>query len=249
VARAAFEVAAGDAGAQHVDAVEGGFGGDGVLVAGVAEVVLADVGPEVLADLAAAQRPVGAQRDLVLAAQRLAGPPGGCGDRGQVGLGGGQQRFPLAGLLGFQERVVAGHQPLAGVVRMGDLGQVQLTGQGELERAVADQCLDLRARSAVIQSSCAGPTSSRSRAVVSMPRSPASTTWAIPNRFLILSTWAATVFGSPVLPLNTSIATGMPSLLVSSPQAIWSRPRTPSLGCPMAASGQVRPSNAADETS
>ena len=73
------------------------------------------------------------------------------------------------------------------------------------------------ARSAVIQSSCAGATSSRSLAAVSMPRSPTSTTRSMANRSLILATWAATVFGSPVLPLNTSIATGMPSLLVSSP--------------------------------
>ena len=73
------------------------------------------------------------------------------------------------------------------------------------------------ARSAVIQSSCAGRTSWRSRAAVSMPRSPASTTWLIANRSLTLVTWLATVAGSPVLPAKTSIATGMPSLLVSSP--------------------------------
>ena len=73
------------------------------------------------------------------------------------------------------------------------------------------------ARSAVIQSRCAGRTSSRSRAAVSMPRSPASTTRVMPNRSLTRVTWAATVFGSPVLPAKTSMATGTPSLLVSSP--------------------------------
>ena len=73
------------------------------------------------------------------------------------------------------------------------------------------------ARSAVIQSSPAGRTSSRSRAAVSMPRSPTSTTFSIPNRSLTLVTWAATVVGSPVLPLKTSMATGMPSLLVRRP--------------------------------
>src|SRR6266704_2910792 len=66
------------------------------------------------------------------------------------------------------------------------------------------------ARSAVIQSSPAGATSSRSRAAVSMPRSPASTTRVSPNRSLTLVTWAATVFGSPVLPLKTSMAIGHP---------------------------------------
>ena len=73
------------------------------------------------------------------------------------------------------------------------------------------------ARSAVIQPMLAGATSSRSRAAVSMPRSPTSTTLVIPNRSLTLVTWAATVLGSPVLPANTSMATGMPSGEVSSP--------------------------------
>ena len=50
-----------------------------------------------------------------------------------------------------------------------------------------------------------------------MPRSPASTALVMPNRCLILATWAATVAGSPVFPANTSIATGMPSGEVSSP--------------------------------
>ena len=50
-----------------------------------------------------------------------------------------------------------------------------------------------------------------------LPRSPTRTTWLMPNRSLTLSTWLATVFGSPVFPANTSIATGMPSLPVSSP--------------------------------
>ncbi len=50
-----------------------------------------------------------------------------------------------------------------------------------------------------------------------MPRSPTSTTRVIPNRSVTLSTWLATVLGSPVLPAKTSIATGTPSLEVSSP--------------------------------
>ena len=53
------------------------------------------------------------------------------------------------------------------------------------------------ARSAVIQPRPAGATSSRSRAAVSMPRSPTSTTVVIPNRSLTLATWAATVVGVP----------------------------------------------------
>ena len=51
--------------------------------------------------------------------------------------------FALAGPLGFQERVLAGHQPLAGEVRGGDLGQVGLVEQGQLQVPAADQRLDL----------------------------------------------------------------------------------------------------------
>ena len=100
---------------------------------------------------------------------------------------------------------------------MGDLGQVRLIEQGQLQRAVADQRLDLRGAQRGDPVQARGPTSSRSRAAVSMPRSPTSTTRVSPNRSLTLLTWVATVVGSPVLPSNTSMATGTPSLLVSSP--------------------------------
>jgi hypothetical protein len=111
-----------DAGAQHVDAVQGGFGGDGVLVAGVAEVVVADVDAEVLGDFAAAQHPVGAERDLVRAAQRPPFPGARGGDLGQVGLGCGEQRFALAGPLGFQERPVGWRGWDAGTIQEADSG-------------------------------------------------------------------------------------------------------------------------------
>jgi hypothetical protein len=62
---------------------------------------------------------------------------------GQVSLGSLEEALAFAGPLGFQERVLAGHQPLAGKVRGSDLGQVRLTGQRQLQRAVADQRLDL----------------------------------------------------------------------------------------------------------
>ena len=50
----------------------------------------------------------------------------------------------LQGPLGFQERVLAGHQPLAGKGRGSNLGQVLLIEQGQLQRAAADQRFDLR---------------------------------------------------------------------------------------------------------
>ena len=69
---------------------------------------------------------------------RVLEPPGRDlgGDLAQVGLGGGQQVLALAGALGGQDRVAAGDQPLAGVVRAGDLGQVLLVEQRQLQRAV-----------------------------------------------------------------------------------------------------------------
>jgi hypothetical protein len=53
--------------------------------------VLADVDDEVLGDLAPVERLPGPQRDLVLAAQRAAGPRAGRGDFLQVGLGSREQ--------------------------------------------------------------------------------------------------------------------------------------------------------------
>src|SRR5208282_2631841 len=60
--------------------------------------------------------------------------PGGEG--GEQFFGGGQQVLPLAGALSGQHRVAAGDQPLTGKVTRGDLGQVLLVEEAELERAV-----------------------------------------------------------------------------------------------------------------
>jgi hypothetical protein len=65
--------------------------------------------------------------DLVRAVQP-AGVDGG-GDRGQQGLGGGEQLGPFAGPVGRECRVAAGDQPLARVVGVADLGQVLLVEQ------------------------------------------------------------------------------------------------------------------------
>ena len=97
-----------------------------------------------------------------------------------------------AGPFGFAGRVHARHQPLAGEVRGGDLGQVLGIEHGQLQVAAADQLLDLRGAQRGDPVQLSGATSSRSRAAVSMPRSPTSTTRPIPNRSLTLATWAAT---------------------------------------------------------
>src|SRR6266508_1975731 len=104
-----------DGGADDVDAVQGSFGVDLGLVAVPADRPLGDLDHKVLGDLVFAQRPVGLDTDLVGVAE----PPGIhlLLDLGQEGLGGGQQVGSLAGTLCGQQRVAAGHQPLAGVVR------------------------------------------------------------------------------------------------------------------------------------
>ena len=51
-------------------------------------------------------------------------------------LGGGEQVLALAGPVGGQHGVAAGDQPLAGEVIGGDLGEVLLVEQAQLERAV-----------------------------------------------------------------------------------------------------------------
>jgi hypothetical protein len=68
-------------------------------------------------------------------ALQATGPDPG-GEGGEQLLGGGQQVLAGAGPVTGQDRVAAGDQPLAGEVRRGDLGQVLLIEEAELERAV-----------------------------------------------------------------------------------------------------------------
>src|SRR6185312_5138968 len=110
----------GQAGAQHVDAVEGGLGGDGVLVAAEGERVLGDGDGEVLGHLERVDYLAGPQPDGVLAAQRLTLTAGGRSDLVALGFGGGQQLAAFAGAFGGQGGVAAADQPLPGVVRVGD---------------------------------------------------------------------------------------------------------------------------------
>ena len=77
--------------------------------------------------LVAVDHLAGLEADLIGAGQPAAGH--GRGDRGQRGLGGGQQRLAFAGSFGGQDRITAGDQPLAGVVGVADLSQVLLIEQ------------------------------------------------------------------------------------------------------------------------
>ena len=90
-----------------------------------------------------------------------------------------------------QQRVLAHHQPLAGIVRAADLGHIACVEQGELQRpGFAASCWIAGPRSAVIQSSPAGRSVCSIRALVSMPRSPTSTTWRSRKRCFSLVIWA-----------------------------------------------------------
>ena len=73
-------------------------------------------------------------------------PVGHGGDgRGEQRLGGGEQVVAFAGALVGQGGVAAGDQPFAGVVGVGDLGQVLLVEQAHLQRpVVGGQRGDLR---------------------------------------------------------------------------------------------------------
>ena len=148
----------------------------------------------------------------------MAGAGGGWrGDLVQLGVGGGQQLVAFAGALGGQGRVAAAHQPLAGIVRGADLEEVVLIEQRQLKRSASTRALICGVRNAVIQSSWAGRSSLWMRALVSMPRSPTRDTRVNPNRVLSLVIWAVRVLGSAVLPSNTSMATGTPAVVHSSP--------------------------------
>src|SRR5208283_2401402 len=65
-------------------------------------------------------------------------PAGGhaFGDGRQGGFGGGQQGGAFAGAFDSQGGVAAGDQPFAGVVGVGDLGQILGVEQAHLQRAV-----------------------------------------------------------------------------------------------------------------
>ena len=120
-------------------------------------------------------------RRPILSAPRVPAFDGG-GDRGESGLGGDQQLVAFAGPLGGQGRVAAGDEALAGVVGVGDLGQVGLVEQAELQGAGLDQGLIAGARSEVTQPSPPTSLSASMRAVVIIPRSPTRTTSVSPKR-------------------------------------------------------------------
>lgn len=105
----------------------------------------------------------------------------------------------------------------------------------------AASCAICGARKELTQSMPWGLSTCSMRAEVSMPRSPTQAICSMPKRSFSLATWAATVAGSAVLPLNTSTAIGQPSAVQIRPNTICGSSRLPSRECPRAASSQQRP--------
>ena len=105
-----------EVGAQHIDAIERGFGVDLRGLALEGEIVVGDGEDEVLGHFVTIDHGTDRERDLVLAAQRLFGAP-------DAGLNG--SRFfsvassnvsPLAGALVGEHRIAADHQALTRII-------------------------------------------------------------------------------------------------------------------------------------
>ncbi len=138
---AAVQFGVGDAGPEYVDPVERRLCLD-LFGLAVGEDGVGDLDLEVLLDSVALQRGPDLKADLIGAGKRAALHTRG--DLRKAALGRGQQLLALARPVGGDERVAAHDQPLARIVLSGDLGQVVLIKQRQLQRPVLDQLADLR---------------------------------------------------------------------------------------------------------
>jgi hypothetical protein len=75
------------------------------------------------------------ERNLVLAAQRLFGAMNAGRNGGEFLFGSDQQVFALAGALVRQQRIAAGDEALARIIRRRDGGEIALVKQGQLQAA------------------------------------------------------------------------------------------------------------------
>jgi len=130
-------------GADHIDAVERGLGGDAEGVLGEAERVVGDADLEMLGHVAPAQHRTDRLADRRGAAQRTARPLHAGRDAREVVFGAGQQLRAFAGPLFGEQRVLADHQAFARIVGAGDLGHVAVIKQRGLQRpALGRELLD-----------------------------------------------------------------------------------------------------------
>ena len=125
--------------ANHIQTVEVGFALDRLLTARPSEHAVGHLGLKMFADLVTVQHAAHLHADLVSSERRAPAPLHLGRDALQLLLGGRQQLLALAPPLLGQQRVVAGDEPLAGIVGRGDLGQVLLVEQGQLQVPAGDQ--------------------------------------------------------------------------------------------------------------
>ena len=191
--------------------------GDGVLVAGEAKRVLGDLETEVLGHLVVVEHLAHPQGDLVLAAQGPVRAAGGRGDLGQFGCGGRQQFVAFAGAVGGQDRVVAAHQPFVGKVREQISTRSCWSNSDSGNAPACTRLVIWGARSALMQSSPPGRHSSVMRALVGHAPISDQTHPGQPEPVFELGNLGGQGFRVAVLPSNTSMATGTPAGVHSSP--------------------------------
>ncbi len=159
-----------------------------------------------------------------------------------VSLGGFKQRVALAGALFGQEGIPAHHEPLTWVVGMGDLGQVHLIKERQLDRRRRDERLDLGCPES------GDPVHATRRPKRCDPCRGYHA--AIPHEADPIEIEAGLcgiddlceALGSAVLPAKTSMASGSPCTVAMTPYSIWRSPRFPSREWPKAASSLWLPS-------
>src|ERR1019366_1707804 len=227
-------------GADDVQPVQGGLGGDGLGVALVAEGVVGDGQGVVLGHLVPADDFADPHPDLAGTVQA----PGNHGgdDLGQFRVGGFQQCQAFAGPLGSQGGVAARDQAFPGVV--GWVISARFTwSNSDICRgpSSAARAAIAGARSAVTQPNPPNSRKASTRALVIIPRSPTITMSLREKVSLTACTIVVNAVGSAVLPGKTRTATGRPAGSVNSPYSIWGSPFLPSREYPRAASGQHRP--------
>ena len=82
--------------------------------------------------------------DLVGGHRRLGAPSHRRSNACEARFGGGQEFVTRPGMVRGQDRVVTHHEPFAGIVGAGDLGEVRRIEERGLERAVLGECANGR---------------------------------------------------------------------------------------------------------
>src|SRR5450631_2375794 len=120
------------AGADHIDAIERGFGADLILQPTEVEVLIADLEREVLTDLVFVEHATDPKADRRLPLEPAALDAGAYALKLQLGRF--QQRLTLVRAQLGQLRIATGNQPLARVVRMRQFEQIALIEEAQLQR-------------------------------------------------------------------------------------------------------------------